>query len=567
MLLPLLFLLFLLPFAFPASAAIVNSTGSTWNVTASFADKVYVDVLPSPSVNPDFAMKLCDVGQKFVAAVYAANSSGTAIYTSVSKNLTSGSSATLVYTTLGAGPCYTTPTDSFAFSQFRDFARSPNVFVSAFPGRLHALYSGTSDGASPSFVFMNYSGGWLMGSYSTTQSFSESTNNVTANIASISFVTDAGTVSKAPSDSDWGISSSTGRSLVIALCSDDYGGNCSDMRLLNSSSELPAQLALHQTVSDAVTYRRYFVVNGLGYGPLCMGADLAPSISFGTNPISAGGNSTVNVTITNNGNVQVTTNFRLTLNITGPGGFSNQTNWTITETIPAGGSTSRAFTFLNTSRSGTYTFTAESDSLGDIAECDENNVVTDSLTVQAVYLMHVLIDGNETNIFPYAGQPYNVTVYVSDSDGNNVTNPYFLFTETNGLNLFTPTQLWNDSGKLYNLSSTVTGQMRGNGSGVAMLAVVPTCNKLYDDPAKNATLLAAIGNYSMKLNAYNSGHAIISVFYAGSYVTDYPLYVANSSCADPGWLNNKELVNKEYVMPVYDWVYQVFAILKKLLVP
>jgi len=558
----LILLLFCFGLAFSQSAAIIDNTNTVRDVYSSSAYKVYVDTF---GINPDFGIRLCNVGQKYVGAVYSANlGGGNYKYITISKNLTTGSINTLVYTptNLGGG-CYATPIDAFAFSQFRDFTRTPPVYVSAFPGRIHVLYSDNPDGSSPAFISVPTSNGWLRGSYTvplSVNSFNQSTGRVTADVTSITFETDAGSMTKSPSDSEWGLNNATGRSMLLALCTDDFGDSCSDAVIVNRSADLPVKLSLGLPTNDQVVYNRYVVVDGLGYGPLCIGADLRlVSVAFSANPVNPGQPTNVTITIRNDGNVNVTTDFRLTLNITGPSGFFNQTNWTITENLAPGQSTTRNITFTNTTRSGSYVFTAQVDSLNEIVECNKSDDTNSGmLTIIKTYTIHVLIDGVENDTFPYAGRPYNVTVYLNDSDGNVVPNVKFVFTETNGLNPFTPTQIWNNSGNLIGLKSYSIGEITTNSSGYAMLAAVPTCNRLYADPIRGPLLISEIGNYSMKVEAYEGGT---------TYRATKSLYVTDDTCADPGWINNKQLLNKDYVEPVYDWLYTMYSIMKKLLVP
>lgn len=548
--------------AFSQSAQIVDNSNTIQDVYASAAYRVYVDTF---GLNPDFAFRLCGAGgPRYVSAVYSANlGGGTYEYVTVSKNLTTGSTDTLVYTDINlGGGCYRTPTDAFAFSQFRDFTRSPPVYVSAFPGRVHAMYSTSPTGSSPSYVGVDYADGWLRGSYSvplSVSSFDQATGDVTANVNSITFQTDIGSVTRSPSDSEWGLNSSTGRSMLLALCSDDFGDSCSDAIIVNDSGDLPVSLALNQPTNDQVIYNRYVVVDGLGYGPLCIGTDLRlVSVGFSSNPVLPGNPSTATITIRNDGNVNVTTDFRLTLNITGPGGYFEQYNWTITETLTPSATTTRNLVFNDTNTSGTYTFTAFADSLEEIVECDEgDNINSGNLNVIKTYEIIVFIDGIENDTFNFSGRPYNVTVLLNDSDGNIVTNSNFIFTETNGLNPYTPTQVWNDGSNDYGVLSYSIGQMSSNASGVAMLAMVPTCNRLYDDPVLGPVLLAEIGGYNMQIDAYEGG----------TWRASKTLYINDSTCADPGWVNDKELINKQYVEPVYDWLYTMYSILKKIMVP
>ncbi|MEM3706939.1 MAG: CARDB domain-containing protein [Candidatus Bilamarchaeaceae archaeon] len=555
-----LFLLFV-SFAFSQTAQIINSSLAVQNVSVAdvYNDGTYMYI--DNVGNPDFGIKLCGVGQKYIGATYAANVGGTYRYYLVSWNLTNGAALSLVYTSLNdGGGCYYTPLDAFAFSQFKDFAKTPPVFVSAFPGRIHVLYSDNGDGSSPSFVFLNYSDGWLGGSYTVplnTSSFNQLTGNVTATVTSINMIRSTGeSVSISPSDSKSGLNSSVGRSILIALCSDDYGASCSDAVLVNSSAQLPVQLSLNMPTSDQVVYRRYVVVNGLGYGPICIGADITPTVSVNPSSIYPNNSTNVTITLTNTGNVNITTNFRLTLNISGPTGFINQTNWTITEDFGPGASIQRSINFSNTSRSGTYIFTAIVDPLDQIVECNENRTATNTLTVIKTYQIHVFIDGIENDTFEYAGRAYNVTMYVNDSDGNIINDATFELKEINGLNPFTPAQVYNDGSYNHSVKSYSIGVVHSNSTGQVILAVIPTCNKFYNDPVKGPILEKNIGNYSIEVRAYGTGFDITKT-----------LNVTDRSCADPGWINNKQIVNKDYVEGIYDWLYEVFTILKKLLVP
>ena len=544
---------------FSQAAYIVNLTNGVVDVYDSSAYKVYGDTF---GINPDFGMRICDVGPKYVGAVYSANVSGTLVYTTISWNL-NGSSDSLVYAGTGcAGPgvCYCTSVAAFAFSQFKDDTRTPPVYVAAFPGRIHALYSNSVIGSSPELVLVPQANGWLQGNYVvplSTNSFSQGTGRVTATVSNIQFETDAGTQFKSPADADWGLNAATGRSIVMALCTDTAGDNCSDAAIVNSSAQLPQYLSVGAiAVDDQHLSNHYVVVNGLAFGPVCIGSNLVTSVSTTPSSVNPGGTSNISVSVTNNGNVNVTTPFVITLNTTGPSGFFEQRNWTISQTIPPGGSVSRSYNFTNTSKSGTFTFSALADANNAIAKCDGGSTNSNTVNVIKLYTLHVFIDGVENDTFAFAGRPYNVSVYVNDSDGNVVNNANFVFTENNGLNPFVPTQIWNSSGTLYGVASTSTGYVHSNGSGVAMLAVVPTCNKLYSDPVRGPLLTANIGLQSVSVRGYGAGFDITRT-----------LYVNDSSCADPSWSNDKEIINKDYVEPVYDWLYQVYSITKKLLVP
>jgi hypothetical protein len=549
--------------AFSQSAYIIDNSNAITNVYSSASQKVYADTFGD---NPDLGLRLCGAGSRYVAAVYSADTGGSVTYIPVSWNLTTGSSDTLVHTSINAGGgCYYTPIDAYAFSQFRDNTRTPPVYVSAFPGRIHVLYSNNVDGSGGSFEGVDYANGWLEGGYSTSRSFNEGTGMVTADINSITFVTDLGSISRGPGDADWGLSSSTGRSALMALCADTIGDACSDAIIVNDSADLPVQLALNAPTSDQVAYNRYLVVNGLAYG-MCIGSDLRTSISANPGSMYSGGETEITITLTNDGNVGITTDFMLGLDITGPGGYSNSTvEWTITDNLDPGDSIQRTVNWTHT-QSGTYTFTARGDEDNDLVECDktDNNAST-NVNIIPTYTLHVEIDGNYTNIFPIWGRPYNVTMWITDSDGNYVANPRYVITETNGLNYFSPTQVWNDSGTGRGLKVYNRAEMTGNGTGHVRMTLAPTCNLLYTVySAENVD--AYVGDYGIIVNAYDGGP--ITFAYNGSLTTDVPLLIDDYTCSDPGWRNDKELVNKEeYVLWIYDWIYEMYSITKKLVLP
>ncbi|HNT61143.1 MAG TPA: CARDB domain-containing protein, partial [Candidatus Bilamarchaeaceae archaeon] len=351
--------------------------------------------------------------------------------------------------------------------------------------------------------------------------------------------------------------------------SDDSGEQCSDAEIINSSSQLPALLALGSPTSDSVIYRRFVVVDGLG-DPICIGADLTPGISANPSSISYGQGSNITITITNNGNVGVTTDFNVTLNVSGPGGYFTQTSWIVTENLNPGQSTTRNYSFSATGQSGTYTFTTMADATNIIAECNENNVASTTVTVAPAYYLHVWIDENYTNTFPYWGRPYNITLFINDSNGNYVSNACYMITEYNGLNPFIPTQVWNNSGTLRGVSSLSRGIAYGNGTGHAQFTSIPTCNKLYTDYSYLG-VDTYVGDYRIIINAYTSptcSGSPLTIAYNGTLTPNYQMLIGNWTCEDPGWVNDKELVNKDtYVLHIYDWLYEVFSITKKLVVP
>ena len=262
----------------------------------------------------------------------------------------------------------------------------------------------------------------------------------------------------------------------------------------------------------------------------------------------------------------ITTPFMLYLNITGPSGYTNNTAWNITTAMAPGATITRSLSWVVNNVSGTYTATARADATDLLAECNKNNNnASTPISSTPTYTLHVIIDGNTTNAFPVWGRPYNVTMWITDTSGNNVPSPRFSITETNGLNPFTPTQVWTSGANSFGLTSYSTGQMTGNSSGYIQLTMVPTCNLLYTLYSyENAQQY--IGNYSITVSA-TAPDPLIFV-YNGNLTYSVPLQVTDYTCADPGWMNSKSLINQNtYVESVYDWIYQVYSNTKKLVMP
>ena len=563
----LIFILLIFGLSFSQYGAIINSSLSPSNVSASASKKVYVD---SFGDNPDFALLLCDASQKYVGAVYSATVASNTLYMLVSSNLSAGSPDSLVYTSnTYNSTCYYTPLSDFAFLQFRQFTKTPRGYVSAFPGRPHIIYSDQPTATSPSFVFLNFSDGWLRGNYSITSSFSESTGNVNVDINSIEFSTDIGDISRSPSDPDWGLSASTGRSILLALCSDTTGDSCSDAIQVNQSSDLPVDLALGQPTNDQTTYNQYIVVNGLAF-PICIGSDLSGSVSLSPSTQYYSQNISVDITITNTGNVEVTTDFVVRLTINGPGGYSDVSTWTVTDDLSPGASTHIYKNWTANGLSGSYTFTAEIDQTNQISECSEtNNQPSATGTVLPVYILHWERDGEENYTFPEWGRPYNITMWVTDSDGNQVNDAHFVIKEINGLNPFIPLQVWDNSGSPIGIKSISLAEADSNSTGYLSFTAVPTCNLLYT-VYSGEHVENYVGNYSIVVNAYTPHTSSTPIMFSheGILTTDPELHIGNTTCSDPGWINNKQIINKDkYVLWIYDWIYQVYSITKKLVVP
>jgi hypothetical protein len=539
--------LFCFSAAFAVSGAIINSGETAKNITYLTTANAYKDAAP----NDDLGLALCDVGPKWVGAAFALNNSGTWIYNVV--NQRAGSTTySLINTSNTATICsgYYTPIDSFLFSS-SSIASVPPAFVAAFPGRIYILYSDYQDGTLPEFVLVNFANGSMRGSYSVSSTFDQATKNVSLNVNSISFETDIGTVSKAPSDGTYGLSND--RRLVVGVCTDDSGENCSDGKILNSGGQLPVTLSTGlASVDDQSVYTRYSVVNGLGYSFL-IGANLQASVNA-SNPNPYDGDViNLGVTIYNTGNVNVSSTFNVTL-------YDNDVPFNtteITQDVVPGNNLYFTVPYNTYGKSGSHTIVASSDSSDKIVETSEaDNNGSTVVNVQTTYHAIVYVDGIQTYTFDEAGRPYTVTVSVINSSGSPTENATVRITEVNGLNMFAQMQLWNDTYfannktglKSYSIAEIVT-----NSTGNVSFTLVPTGNKLYVSPYSDTYNASSyVGNYSLYLEIYLNGQR---QKINGSYQDMIPLYLTNLTPVTTGLTN---VNNQGFVEIVTNFVADIF---------
>ena len=535
-------------------------------------NKWYQDAI---STNPDVGIQVCDVGQTYVGATYAINVNGAWKYALVSYK---SSTEALAYTDVSKGAgCYFTSPGYLTISPSRLTTPDPDVFYAAFPGKLWVGYSSSPNpGTIDNFIFTG-DNGKLMGSYSVERSFSEATRQITVQTPIISFQTASSTFNKLASDSTFGVSDD--RRMVVGCCVDNYGSSCSDGYVVPTETNFPISLSSGlgaSDVNDQNTYTRYIVINGLG-NPICIGANLQVSISsIDPDPVYYGQTLTITYSVTNprdtpyeteGGNVGVTSSFSVRISIynaSDPGDVKYTTTQIITDDIPVDGSYTGTVNWVAEAHSGIYTVKVEVDYGDDIAECDEtDNTATQNFELKPVYIPEIYIDGVETTIFEYPGVPYNFSLHLKNSDGENVSNATIRIVEENGLNILGPTQIWNrsisnSSTEKAGLKSYNIAEFKTDYLGNANMTLIPTGNKLYSPQYNYTNISEYVGNYRIYLTGWTQDNESLIFTIAGNIQTTYPLTLQNPYTYNSA--SNKVVTNQNtFVQEVLDFVYEVFS--------
>ncbi|VVB81781.1 Uncharacterised protein [uncultured archaeon] len=358
------------------------------------------------------------------------------------------------------------------------------------------------------------------------------------------------------------VSQTASTKLLVGSCTDDQGANCSGA--VRTSVDAGGVSVFTGIIgpSDSVNFTRYSVINGFGV-PYCIGPDADVSY-VSVVPSVAPKGTIVNLSafVTNTNTVDITTNFDVQMFV----GATNLCNVTLTAPLAAGASKYTSTCLWNTTGipSGTTTIIGHPlDVEAGIADCDDgNDNGTGTFSTELVYIPKVWIDGVETNIFPDAGEPYNLTVYMVDSDG--LTPPVELrLTEENGMSIFSPTQLYTlntgKSGVIAKSTSVVTT----DNTGYITFAVVPTGTKLYEPEYSYLNLSSYVGNHSIYFKIYNiTTGAELQMYFNNSKQSNFSFVLVNMTPRSPNATeeNSKTVINQNLlVKEALDLAYRSLA--------
>lgn len=575
----LIFIIFLIQIALSQTASIEDNLGNAVNLyfTGDSTDPKtwYQDAIDG---NPDVGIKICGVGPKYVGATYAININGIWNYVLISYR---SSTEALSYTDVDKGNgCYYTSPGYLTISPSHLITPEPDVYFAAFPGYVRVAYEDSANpGSLSNFILTSQK---LRGDYSFARSFDEDTKTITIQTPTIIFETQAGSFSKPANDPTFGINDE--RRMVIGVCSESYGNACYDGQVLTSPSFPLTLSAGVATVNDQVKYDRYVVINSIGKY-ICIGANLKISIKkIQPNPIYYSQILHVNFTIINyrdkpteekGGNVKVTTDFDVRVKIY----RKDNTSYVvydgiipITDDLLPGDSIEKEFEWNASVKSGFYYIEFEVDYGDKIVECVEtDNTARGEFEVKPIILPYIYINGNRTNVFPFPGLAYNLTLHLKNSDGINVSNATVYLIEENGLSLFVPTQIWNKSSNLnyYEIKGTKTKtiiEFETDYFGNAMLTIIPTGNPLYSPSYSYLNTKSILGNYSIYLTGYSYDGEPFVFIIKGNVTRNYPLYLKNIY-EYKFEKSTKNLPNfREYFELIMNTIYSIFSLVWKLMV-
>jgi len=522
--------------------------------------------------NPDVGIELCGAGQKYVGAAYAINVGGTWKYSLITYH---SSSEALAYTDQsGSGGCYYTTLGELTFSPSHLSTPNPDVYFAAFPGKVRIVYESSANPGNL-YNFAEESYGQLLGNYIVTRSFDQGTNKIEVDTPTIQFQSAAGTITKQADDPTFGVSSD--RRMVVGICSDDIGDSCTAGVIVPTEAMFPLYLSSGASpVDDQHKYDRYVVINGLGQH-ICIGANLKVEIDdVSPDPVYYSQNLYINYTITNyrdsptedkGGNVRVTTDFNVEVKIYRQDNSSDVVfdhTYLISEDLSPGQSIQRSLVWPAYAKSGTYVVKITVDPDGIIEECDESdNTNTKTFELKPIIIPEIWINGNQSDTFPFAGVPFNLTLHLKDSDGLNVSNATVRLIETNGISNFVPTQIWDasvNSTTVKKVGTKVINEVEFPTDywGKASITVIPTGNPLYAPQYSYLGFKNVEGDYSLSLTGKTfSGDDFVFVV-NGNVTHVYPLKVEDYySYQNITYSSLPNLDN--FVSMIMNTVYTIFA--------
>lgn len=508
---------FLLAIALSSSASAALTSASIRQVSNSTIQNVlyypagsgYKDNVGS---TPDVKLRVCtdtpsDISGKNIAAFYAIAPTNSSLFLydilggdTIARFIPLGS-------TFSVGP------DTCADANFEFFAgRSPypaKIFVAV---DINGNAGENIDYGTDLVIAVNMSG-YLPTSYSR--------NNVQA-----SYVQATGNIVVDATGTSPGVAVSNVNKILLGACTDELGVTCTDTARTTLAAGGSTLYTGIINPPDSTTYLRYSVINGYG-ASYCIGPDVdVQSVTAVPGVGPAGTMVTLSANVFNVNNVDVTTNFIVEFWV----GGNNVCNATLNQPLAKGTSKSTTTCVWNTAGvpSGTTTITAiPRDAAAGIADCDDtNDQGTGQFSTELVWLPTVWINGVQTNVFPDAGRPYNVTINIRNSDGNTPSVEIRLI-EENGMNIFAPNQFYTistgNSGVIpRSMASIRTDPATGNIS----FAVVPTGTKLYDPEFAYLNAGSYVGNHSIYFEIFSSSNpnTELQLFY-------------NSAKQDKYWFN------------------------------
>jgi hypothetical protein len=541
------------------NASIINASNNQ-PVNMSYESSTMKAYRDNAAGNPDVTLLVCtsseDLSGRYGGFVYKVGN-----YSAFQRIAGMSSSDLSAFSGIG-GNCFKTE-DTLNF--LSDYA--------VYPAYVYAVISDDQNIDPDDTFFLIGQTSWLVGRYGfngksigdisgVQLSYNQNTGNVSVNVTKIEGCTNVS--AGCPTNVTITVNKPY---LFVAICDlnassyvgyDCYGANQTSPGVLNS---------LFTGVtgpSDNDITIKYLVVNGIPH-PFCIGPDLSVTgLSILPNPVYQSQIVTLNATVKNANNVNVSNAF----NVSFWKDYSEFLgNVTITS-LGAGQSTNAILNVDTTGwHSGTYNITAkvEDSNFGDCNDGNDNS--TAQLQIMKTYNVAILINGTATKTFPRPGRPYNVSVFVQDSDGNtNLQNLTLKIVEKNGMSLFAPVQSYTEDSEKKGVISYSIAEVRTNSSGATSFTLIPTGNKLYSSEYSYLNISDYVGNYSLYLELFNGSQKLQLYDPAtGSLVDRINLSLSSHTVLDPSDAerNSIEVYNHDSVKRIIELFVQVFGNVQK----
>lgn len=568
-----LLVLALLP-ATLATTGFTVSTGMKYTGTSSDPGTFYQDGVGGSFGNSDIGIELCGAGgPRYVGGFYAVEV-GSFWYSSLVTYSSSTNALALTTESVG-GDCYKALPGFVTVSPSYLTTPSPTVYRAALPGRLFIGYDSSANPGGVSDFQFSAGQATLQGTYTAGRSFDQASRQITVSTPQITFTSTSGSFTKSATDASFGINSE--RQLAIGICDNDYGQACSDGGILTTATfpqTLSSGLSSGQ-VNDQQTHTKYVVFNGLG-NQMCIGANLVPQISATPDPIYYSQTLNMSLTLSNprdtpyeldGGNVEITSPFDVEVTIYeqgNPGNIVYTNSFEASGILLPGGSQTVTLQWPALAHSGIYVVSVDADSNNELTECSESdNIATTTFELLPITIPQFFIDGVETDTFPYPNVPYMMDVHMENSDGDVLSNATLIFTETNGLNLAMPTQIYNrtiDAGGATVRDGIITKSqalMLTDYYGNASFTILPTYNSFYNEPYGYMGLDSYVGDYSLSMTGNQSDGSEFKFIEDEVLYSEYAFNVTNVTYVGP--YNSKSIHKESFVAQVLDFAYHTYT--------
>jgi len=544
------------------NASLVNSSGAivrdlvlgTTSVLYDASAGAFID--PNPGLNPNLKLRVCASTSGELSSMYA-----TTVYKVGSSQKVNAKDSSSDFAGLnapvanGTGYCADTNLSWNFVSGYADY-----------PGYIYAVVSSDQSlNASDTFIFIPTTSGWLNGGYTTSDPQS-AYNQATGYLANMQ----ASSATGRKSDNTLvEVAGNSNNYIAIGVCNVTGGlleYSCSDSTLTNKGTNVNLNTGVtYASYGYSDTHRNmHLVVNGIP-SEFCMGPSFSLGLAANNTAPNDGEDVKFTATVTNTGNVNVTSSFNVTFFLDSVSSGTKIGTPQSIASLAKGASSAVSATWDTFNKTGSHTIYAVADYEGRIDVCGASGANdTVGVDVAATYFAIVWVDGVQTFNFTNPGEPYNVTVAVKQSiwsggDWQPVPNATVRIVELNGISEFAPVQAWSESSSKRGLNSYAVAEVATNSSGKATFALIPTGNGTFGQYS-GLPLTDYVRNYSIYLEIYVDGEKKPIYYNGASYGDSMPLYLTSQAIPQPD--SKKTVVNNGFVEYVMNAAYTIYSRVK-----